>query len=128
MQKIFSKNFRVVFLVVVLNMVAMSSPVRALVSLMLEAAPSPPAEKTVFAEPQAVESPAGLVPQSFRHSVFSHFNRALDNPLLFVDCAVVVDGTQACHEKYYYVRDNDLDFNIPLITYRQPSSQHTSEG
>lgn len=129
MPKESGKNFRLVFLVaLIMSVVMMSSPLRALMTLLFEATPSPCADIAMFVEPQAVESSAGLVPQSSRHQVFSHFNRTLDSPLIFVDCTVVVDNAQACHERYFYLRDNDLDFNIPTITYRQPSSQHASEG
>ncbi len=65
MQRVFGKNFHTVFLVaLIFNLVVTSSPMRALLSLMLEAAPSPQVDTIVFAEPQVGESSAGLVPQS----------------------------------------------------------------
>ncbi|MCI0690519.1 hypothetical protein L0337_00765 [candidate division KSB1 bacterium] len=128
MQRVFGKNFRVVFLgALILNVVMTSSPMRAVISLLPAVTPSPDAETIVFAEPEAVESSVGLVPTSSRDSAFSCLNRALDNPLIFVDCVVVVDNARAGHERHHYVRDNDLDFNIPSLTYRQPSSRHASE-
>lgn len=89
------------------------------------------ASRTIGAEvvaPSGVESNFGLVPKASHELIFSSLDRTLVSPLYFFDCSSLVDEVDVLAGWQNYLRNNDLHFNIPSITYRQPSSEHPAEG
>jgi hypothetical protein len=75
------------------------------------------------------ECASGLVPKVVQELIFSTYKRT---PAISIAFALYfsnfVNHLKLLAELHHYVRDNDLRFNIPPITYRQPSSEHASEG
>ena len=79
----------------------------------------------------AAESAVGsgyVIPRASHEPVFAS--------LKHLPCAIISGrdvlalGHEARHfsELIHYVLENDVHFNIPLITFRQPYSEHASEG
>ncbi|MDZ7290943.1 MAG: hypothetical protein ONB44_12195 [candidate division KSB1 bacterium] len=89
------------------------------------------ASSTVVAEivsAKVDENTPGPVAKVSDDLISSCLNRILTHTRLIIDCAVFLDDNEVVAEIDNYQRHNNLHFNIPLITYRQPVSEHSSEG
>ncbi len=60
--------------------------------------------------------------------IFSCFNLLQTNAHFIIASEVLLDAVKLLAEIDDYTRQNDLCFNFPAITYRQPASDHSSEG
>lgn len=70
----------------------------------------------------------GLIPKTAHKLVCSCFDRILASARLIIDRAKQFDEDKFFAEIDGYLLRNDLHYNIPTITYRQPASTHASEG
>ncbi len=70
----------------------------------------------------------GLIPKTAQKLALSCFDRILAAARLIIDRAMQFDEDKVFAEIEIYLRRNDLHYNIPSITYRQPVSTHASEG
>ncbi|MGH7453246.1 MAG: hypothetical protein ACRENG_17985, partial [bacterium] len=70
----------------------------------------------------------GLIPKTAHKLVCSCFDRILAGARLIIDRAMQFDEDKVFAEIDCYILRNDLHYNIPSITYRQPVSTHASEG
>jgi hypothetical protein len=70
----------------------------------------------------------GPIPKTAHKLVFLCFDRILAAARLIIDRAVQFDDDRIFAEIEIYLLRNDLHYNIPAITYRQPVSTHASEG
>jgi hypothetical protein len=70
----------------------------------------------------------GLIPKTAQKLALSCFDRILAGARLIIDRAMQFDEDKIFAEIEVYLLHNDLHYNIPTITYRQPVSTHASEG
>lgn len=70
----------------------------------------------------------GFIPKAEQRMAFSCFNRILASARLILDCAMRFDEIKVFAEIEVYLLNNDLHYNTPSVTFRQPASEHTSEG
>jgi hypothetical protein len=70
----------------------------------------------------------GPIPKTAQKLALSCFDRILASARLIMERAVQFDEDKVFAEIEVYLLHNDLHYNIPTITYRQPISTHASEG
>jgi hypothetical protein len=70
----------------------------------------------------------GLIPKTAQKLALACFDRILAGARLISERAVQFDEDKIFAEIEVYLLHNDLRYNIPTITYRQPVSMHASEG
>ncbi len=130
MQKLFSKiSSGVVSSLVIVAIVATLSPVALMMAILPDAKPPSPQDVIVqIVAPEPAVHINCLVPKPSREPVFSFLNKHSAGLFSFIDCFTLSDKAQTCAEGHDYFYYNDVRFNIPTITYRQPSSEHSSEG
>ncbi len=130
MQKFFSKiSSGIVSVMVIVAIVVTLSPVALLMAFLEEVKPPSSHPITVqFVASEPVEHINCLAPKPSRELVFSFLHKHWAGLFSFIDCFTLSDKAQICAEGHKYFYNNDVNFNIPTITYRQPSSEHSSEG
>ncbi|GEM_PF-5428664 len=124
MQKIFNQTLlRLLVLVLIGAMVFMLSPLAVIVSGEEDFTLSPSSVIPVISASEIVGFLSGQVPRA-SHEEFAF-------KIIAVHAVVVNCGAHEVKllaEWQHYAFANDLHFNIPLLAYRQPSSEHPSEG
>jgi hypothetical protein len=130
MQKFFKKiSSGIVSVMVIVAIMVTLSPITMMTALLYDAkAPFPHHVTVQIVAPESVEHINCLVPKPSRALVFSFLNKHWVGLFSFIDCFTPSDKAQTCAEGHDYFFNNDVHFNIPTITYRQPSSEHSSEG
>ena len=81
-----------------------------------------------IAELEFAERVLGPIPKASSELIFSWFTRLPVIKFAFIDRSLFIDEIKAFAELRYYIRDNNLHFNFPALVYRQPSSEHSTEG
>jgi hypothetical protein len=72
---------------------------------------------------------SGLQPRVSHDEFASCLQKIIATHAVVVDaCAIGAHEIKLFAEGQHYALANDLQFNIPLLTYRQSSSEHPSEG
>jgi hypothetical protein len=127
-----AKHFSVIAFLKKLVTLVTIPPANILILLMLdgEGPAFIPLEKAgaEIVDPEFAEHSVALVPKVASELIPASLNRLLATQLAFIDRTIFVDEVKTFVELHYYVRDNNLHFNIPTLVYRQPSSEHCSEG
>jgi hypothetical protein len=130
MQKFFRKiSSGIVSVMVIVAIMVTLSPLALRMAFLPDIKSSSSHHVTVqIVASQPIECINCLVPKPSRQLVFSFVNKQWPGLFSFVECLALSGKAQTCAEGYNYFYNNDVHFNIPSITYRQPSSEHSSEG
>jgi hypothetical protein len=114
---------------VIVAIVATLSPAALLMALFQEIKPPSPQPTTVqIVTSEPVEHLNCLVPKPSRELVVSFLNKQWTGLFSFFDGFALPDKDFASAEGHDYFYNNEVHFNIPPLMYRQPSSEHASEG
>jgi hypothetical protein len=83
----------------------------------------------VIIAPAAVNFLSGLQPRVSHEEFAFCLQKIIAVHAVVVDaCAIGAHEIKLLAEWQQYALANDLHFNVPLLTYRQPSSEHPSAG
>ncbi len=126
MQKFFSKiSSSLISVTVIVTVMVTLSPVALMMAFLQEA--KPPSSVQIVAS-DSIEHINCLVPKPSQELVVSFLNKQWTGLFSFFDGFALSDKVHACVEGDDYFYNNDIRFNIPTLTYRQPASEHSSEG
>jgi hypothetical protein len=77
---------------------------------------------------KAVDFLNGLLPRASHKEFASCLQKIVTHAVVVNACTIVAGELKLVVEWQQYALDNVLHFNIPLLTYRQPSSENSSAG
>lgn len=107
----------------------MLSPLATVIAFENGLASSPEDGTYVITASAAVNFLSGLQPRVSHEEFAFCLQKIIATHAVVVNaCTISAHEIKLFAEGQHYALANDLHFNIPLLTYRQPSSAHTSEG
>ncbi len=113
-----------------INLIATLPPV-GMVSTNLARGNGDPAPPSVFATISNADICAAahfIIPKGGHDLTLTSAKRFLESANFSVHDMLVMTEIKLFAELNDYFRENDLHFNTPRIAFRQPCSEHTSEG
>lgn len=130
MRKLFNKTLLHLLVVVLIGAtVFMLSPLAVVISEGEIFTPASSKALPVITTAGAADFLSGLLPRASHEEIAVCLQKILAVSAVVVDAAAIgIKDARLFAEGEHYVLANDLQFNSPLLIYRQSSSDHSSEG
>lgn len=130
MQKLFNKTWlHALTLVLIGAAVFMLSPLTMAVSRGEIFPPTTSDAIPVIAAAGAINFLSGLLPRVSHEEIAVCLQKIIAVFAVVIGASAIgVEDVRRLAERRHYALANDLQFNIPLLIYRQSSSDHSSEG